>query len=303
MATPSHLQPSPDKAASALLRIRQKGLMKAFAIDPNAKGSAPVGKTFEMPGEREDICTWIVEQNLDLKRNTYFEPGVPRRRSNKKSTEADIAFSSFVCLDCDPKPGESSTEAKVRHHRALHSGKVPLPTFEWESGNGVVALWRRAKSIKLDSPEAIARAKAENIAMAHALGGKEEGYDNCQSLDHLFRIPYTVNYPDARKLAMGRKKEIAGSFKANPSRRYEPEDFPAAKVLAKTEDVSAVIGDAVTVDDLDELPISDRVKEIVRNGKVEGETKIKDDTRLRGGLTECADCFALAYLPRRSLES
>jgi hypothetical protein len=217
--------------------------------------------------------------NLDLKRNTYFEPGVPRRRSNKKSTEADIAFSLFVCLDCDPKPGESSAEAKARHHRALHSGKVPLPTFEWESGNGVVALWRRAKSIKLDSPEAIARAKAENIAMAHALGGKEEGYDNCQSLDHLFRIPYTVNYPDARKLAMGRKKEIAGSFKANPSRRYEPEDFPAAKVLAKTEDVSAVIGDAVTVDDLDELPISDRVKEIVRNGKVEGETKIKDDTR------------------------
>jgi hypothetical protein len=64
MATPSHLQPSPDKAASALLRIRQKGLMKAFAIDPNAKGSAPVGKTFEMPGEREDICTWIVEQIL-----------------------------------------------------------------------------------------------------------------------------------------------------------------------------------------------------------------------------------------------
>ena len=35
----------------------------------------------------------------------------------------------------------------------------------------------------------------------------------------------------------------------------------------------------MTVDDLDELPISDRVKEIIRNGKVEGETKDKDNTR------------------------
>ena len=277
--TSSQLQPNPREAGDALRRMRPKGLLKVFSINPAVKGSPPIGKVFGMPGELDEMSDWINQRNRVLRHNTYFESGIPFRRSNKKSTEADIAYSSFVCVDCDPKPGESSTEAKKRHLEALHSGKVPPPTFHWESGNGVVALWRRVKSIKLDSPEAIARAKAENIAMARALGGKEEGYDNCQSLDHLFRIPYTVNYPDARKIAMGRDIELAGNFKANPSRRYEPSDFPSIVMADKVSSEPTSIGDAATVDDLDELPVSDRVKKIIRNGKVEGEAKDKDDSR------------------------
>jgi len=275
----SQLQPHPRKAEDALLQIRPKGPIKIFSIDPIVKGSAPIGKTFEMPGERDAMRDWIVHRNRDLRHNTYFEPGIPFRRSNKKSTEADIAYSLFVCVDCDPKPAESSAEAKKRHQEALHSGKVPPPTFYWESGNGAVAFWRRVKSIKLDSPEAIARAKAENIAMARALGGKQDGYDNCQSLDHLFRVPYTVNYPDARKIAMGRVIELAGDFKGNPNLRYEPNEFPTIAIADKVNSVPTSIGHAAPVGELDELSVSDRVKEIIRNGKVEGKAKDKDDSR------------------------
>jgi hypothetical protein len=115
--------------------------------------------------------------------------------------------------------------------------------------------------------------------MAHTLGGKAEGYDNCQSLDHLFRVPNTVNYPDARKSAMGRKIEFADGFSAHPNRRYEAKDFPALSAKYKTDNISVDIGDAEYIDDLNELAISDRIKEIITNGKVEGEIKEKDDSR------------------------
>jgi hypothetical protein len=280
MVTPSsQLQPSADKAACALLRIRPKGLLKAFAIDPRAKGSAPVGKTFELPGDHEALSGWVAEQNRDLRRNVYFEPGIPRRGSAKKSTEADIVFSRYVCVDCDPKPDESAADAKKRHRQSLYSGKVPPPTFDWESGNGVVALWRRTKSIKLDRPESIARAKGENIAMARALGGKAEGYDNCQSLDHLFRIPYTVNYPDARKRALGRTETFAGNFHAHPQHRYDPEELPTLAMTNELRNTLMPIGEAVPVDDVSGLPVQDRIKEIIVHGRVKDETKEKDDTR------------------------
>ncbi len=70
---------------------------------------------------------------------------------SKKSGEADIAFVQYHYVDCDPLPGEPSAAAKTRIYAALKSGKVPLPTFTLESGNGILAGWRREEAMKLDS--------------------------------------------------------------------------------------------------------------------------------------------------------
>ena len=71
-------------AADALLAIRPKGPIKVFSIDPDKKGSPPIGTTFRMPNDRGELQNWIDHRNGDLKHNVYFEPGIPLRASNRK---------------------------------------------------------------------------------------------------------------------------------------------------------------------------------------------------------------------------
>jgi len=214
---------NPDKAADALLTICPKGLIKVGTIDPKVDGSAPKMRCFTAPADRDAMRGFIAAH--DGKRNVYFEIGVPREKLNRRSKESDVAFSRFVAVDCDPLPGESADDAKKRHAKLLASGVVPPPTFQWESGNGTVALWKREKSIRLDSPEAVAEAKGASAAMAQALGGKANGIDHCHSQEHLLRVPYTVNIPDRRKLAKGRKVELAGAFQGDARRPYGSTDW------------------------------------------------------------------------------
>jgi hypothetical protein len=272
----STLQGDADKAAETLEIMRPRGLIKVAAIDPNIKSFAPVCQTFELPGERAAVGEWLAHQNGKLKRNTYFEVGVPKRRSNKKSSETGTAYSQFIAVDCDPRADENVGEAKARHHEHLHSGVVPPPTFTWGSGNGMVALWRRKESLKLDSPEAIESAKGQSIAMARKLGGKSDGYDYCQSQDHLFRVPYTVNYPDAKKIKAGRVTVLAGEFEAAPKLRYEDSELPEMEIDSSNQ-ATANIGDADAVDDLAELSISPKTKELIETGRI-ADKAIEDDS-------------------------
>ena len=86
------------------------------------------------------------------------------------------------------------------------------------------------EAIKLEGPDDIATAKAINKGIADALGGKDAGYDNCQNLDRLLRVPFTKNLPDARKRAKGRKIEQAGNVEYWPEHVYADFELPSAPV-------------------------------------------------------------------------
>jgi hypothetical protein len=269
------LQLTPDfsKAVAALKRIRPKGLIRLGAITPDDE--LPICRTFDLATEAVAAREWM-QGHFTKRRNLHFEAGIPKGRMNKKSAESDIGFVQYHYVDCDPLPGESSVEAKARIYDELASGKVPPPTFTLESGNGILAGWRREKSVKLDSPEPIAECKAVNASLRDALGGKADGkFDDCISLDHLFRVPYTVNFPNMKKRAAGRKVILAGNFQFHADRKYPASAFPAAKAALAT-DVPA-IGDAVSVD-LDELTISDRSREIIEKGESEIGNPPDDDS-------------------------
>ena len=165
-------------------------------------------------------------------------------------------------------------QAQERHRTKL-AAFSPEPTFVYSSGNGVVALWKYVEPVKLESQEEIEQFKAINVGIAQALGGKAEGYDHCQSLDHLLRLPHTLNIPDARKLAKGRKSMMAGDVVAYPERKYADFELPSAAPSIAPGPTE--IGDAVTTDNLDELSIGDRLKEIITDGRVDGESKPNDD--------------------------
>ena len=255
--------PSPHKAAKAILAIRPKGLVKLVAIVPDGPLSV---KCFMMPEERQAARKWIGRQ--DGTANLYLEPNPPRVRADKRSKESDIAAVAYAYTDCDPVVGESPTDAQARHHDRLNSGDVPKPTFEYTSGGGTVGLWLHAEPIKLEGPDSIEAAKAINIGLARKLGTKAEGFDSCQSVDHLYRIPNTTNLPDRRKRSKGRKTTVAGNLNAYPQRRYERHAFPVSKVEKVT--AGNDIGSPVSID-LDELTISDRSRAIIETGEAEGK--------------------------------
>lgn len=262
------ISPDPDKAADALVAIRPRGLLKVVTI--SAEGDTPRVRCFTLPGERDAMRDYIAA--ADGKRNVYFEPNPPKVKADKRSKESDIAAAVFAYVDCDPKldgKPEEPAKAQARHHERLNSDDVPAPTFEYVSGGGTVALWRHAAAIKLDGPESIEAAKSINIGVARALGKPSDGYDTCQSLDHLYRAPNTTNLPNAKKRKAGRSVSVAGDLEAHPDRRYARDEFPAVKVAPITT-TTKEIGDAADVD-LDALEISTRLKSIIEAGEAEGK--------------------------------
>ena len=160
--------------------------------------------------------------------------------------------------------GESPADAQKRHRAALADHKPP-PSMDWITGNGVCALWR-VEPVKLNTEADIESCKAINVEIIRALGGKAKGADNCQSLDHLLRLPFTPNLPDARKRAKGRKREMAGDLRSN-DRRYDVFDFPVDATDASLAP-DAAIGDADPCD-VEALPaaLQKAVNKQVAEGK------------------------------------
>ena len=99
----------------------------------------------------------------------------PRKAVTKKPLETGVARCAYFHVDCDPAEGESPDDAKKRHRASLYSGALPIPTISYDSGNGIVAWWKLASPIPLNSLSDIAECKANNVAIAEALGGKRMG--------------------------------------------------------------------------------------------------------------------------------
>lgn len=262
-------------AIAAVLVIRPKGPIKLCAFAPS--GGSLRSKLFTMPQDAEAARKWITP--IDGIMNIYFEPNPPRRKSDARSKEVDISHAMFAYVDCDPVGNEAPAAAQARHQAALSSGVVPAPTLQWASGGGTVAMWRLRSPIELNSPKAIAEAKAINVGLAQALGGKSKGYDNCHSVEHLYRVPHTMNVPDARKVAKGREAVRAGGITSNPKHIYKASDLPTAQISQTVNTTVTLTGKAEFVEDIDLLGLKPRIVEIIQNGKIEGETKERDDSR------------------------
>jgi AAA domain len=251
-------------AVNFLRRIRKDGPWTLASIDPDSGRITVHG--FRLT-ELETMQSWI-ETRMG-KENLYFIPNPTRRRMAKKPREADIAYYEFAHIDCDPLDAESPEDAYKRHRRALQAHNPP-PSIMYSSGNGVVGLWRVNPPIKLESERVVEACKAINKAIAGALGGKEKGYDHCHSLDHLLRLPHTLNLPDARKQAKGRTPVMAGKISEYPRREYADFELPiGSPAIAPSSDRE--IGPAEPVEALDELNLPDHVKRLIEYGDTEGK--------------------------------
>jgi hypothetical protein len=130
-----------------------------------------------------------------------------------------------------------------------------------DSGNGIQCLWKLKDPIKLGanvlafSPED--QAKIRTAAIMVRLGAKP----GTQNIDRILRLPGTTNLPNKKKRNAGRVPCPTKSINFNDA-RYSLDVFPlsdAAENSKRPEPTRAAV-------DVDTLPVSDRIKDLIRLG-------------------------------------
>jgi hypothetical protein len=147
--------------------------------------------------------------------NVYFSTNPPLRDLTKKAEREDIKEVAYLHVDLDPRAGED-VEAEQRRIFDLLSEPMPKglppPTCVVFSGGGYQAFWKLETPIPINGDvERAERAKLFNLKIEQLLGG-----DHCHNIDRIMRLPGTVNIPDAKKLAKGRKPTLAKLMWFNP---------------------------------------------------------------------------------------
>ncbi|MGX1259347.1 VapE domain-containing protein [Sinorhizobium fredii] len=160
-------------------------------------------RTF-LTNEDDEMRAWIEARQGEA--NIYFHVNALYGDvANIKASKNDISTALFLHVDIDDPNAEE---------RLL--GFSPPPTVVVFSGGGYHGYWRLAEpSGDLVSVENI------NMSIAKLLGG-----DSCHNRDRIMRLAGTVNIPNAKKKANGRKPMLARIVKSDWSLCYSLNDFP-----------------------------------------------------------------------------
>jgi Mesyanzhinovviridae DNA primase len=204
--------PDPDFDATLrfLIWLDQDGPWVLFALDSTADSAQKVfTKEFD-PGESK-LWSWCADLQAQ-KCNLYF---LANRRSLgvKTRTKADISHARHMYVDIDVAKGEpffASLEAIKRKFDNLRD--LPEPSCLVDTGGGYQAFWKLDKPIDLtvdrievkDPADARRRPtiksqtlddyEARNKTIEALLNG-----DHCHSVEHIFRLPGSVNFGKPKK--------------------------------------------------------------------------------------------------------
>lgn len=126
----------------------------------------------------------------------------------KKAAKKNIKEVAWLHVDIDPANGKSLLEERSRIEALLTTdlpAGVPKPTAVIDSGGGYWGFWRLAQPIEIngDLP------KAKEAALYNKKLEEIFGADHCHSIDHLTRLPGTVNWPDQKKRDKGREPALS----------------------------------------------------------------------------------------------
>ncbi|MCU0826831.1 MAG: AAA family ATPase [Tabrizicola sp.] len=215
------------------------GPVNLVAIPPDGK---PNGKTYRVAESGPAIASLVEKAGL-RGCNLYFALNEPRPDlvgGLGKLKETDFAYLRGLAVDLDPReeverePGGWAAERErlLSLAQALTSNGPCPASVAIDTGNGVQLVWLFAVPIE-NTPETRALVKAQAAGLADALGG-----DAVQSVDHLFRLPGTRNFPNAKKRAKGRVETAARLLHLDVTRRYTLAELVG---LAAPRDAKAAI--------------------------------------------------------------
>lgn len=240
------IQPENDEAVEFLERWCPLGPWTITAIAVNQQSIET--KCFK---KKKDIIPWLEKRNG--KKNLYFNVNPTIEPMNKKAAENDLSLLCWLHVDIDPRAGEDFGEERERTFEIAHKPPegIPKPTVIIDSGGGYQLFWRLSDPVELNGDRSIIeKLKLYNKQLEIVLGG-----DNCHSLDHIMRLPGTVNIPNKRKVAKGRQKAMASVV------RFGDETFSLSQFKASPNQLSNGLADtstekvihAIRVKDMNEL--------------------------------------------------
>lgn len=190
------------------------------------------GWTFDLPGDRSRLLGGLTK-SADLpagqRFNAYFTLNDPKPAAEQegragKLCEGDVQAIRGIAVDIDPRGGVDLDAERDRLRQigveALADADCPAAVVI-DSGNGVQLLWLFEEPLP-NTPENREAVKRQAAGLAKHFGG-----DAVQSLDHLFRIPFTWNVPNKRKRDLGRVECVSGLIGWQPECRVTLEALAA----------------------------------------------------------------------------
>jgi archaellum biogenesis ATPase FlaH len=191
-----------DEIASAIRVIRPQGTLLLVCIDPKQIRD-PQGRTFSLPDQLDAAVTWAVERN-EAGWGMYFTPNVANAVVHKKAAKGDMTSGVMMWTDADPDVLMYRGYDGARAHllRRLYPELEASASLIIDSGNGLQAFWRLAHPVDLQHAEKRAHYEALNDRVGKLFDGPST--HNC---DRVMRLPGTINYPNATKLAHGYPRE------------------------------------------------------------------------------------------------
>jgi hypothetical protein len=218
------------RAIDFLAAVAAGGRIAVAAIRPDGGAT---GATFETAAEREELRTFLQAHagNAGL----YYSLNEPKPISehtgkNGRLCEADVSRIRGIAVDLDPVDVVEREAGGYERERARLLGVADQwrnnffapATAAVDSGNGVQLVWLFAEPLANDEATR-ARVKSQAKALGDRLGS-----DRVQSVEHPFRIPFTENIPNARKLAKGRTRTVSQLLYCSPETTVKLEDLNMA---------------------------------------------------------------------------
>lgn len=174
-------------------KTREKGLIETRSFPPQAWLA---------------IRKWV-EPRLGVA-NIYWLVNPLRAAKDSKATKAEIASYALAQVDIDCPAGEDQAEFVERIIAKIPSLRLE-PSIVINSGGGIQIFYLWQDPVELNGdPAAIAAAEALTRGVedevSRALGVEVDSTFNC---DRIMRLPGTINIPDSKKIARGRKSALA----------------------------------------------------------------------------------------------
>ncbi|CAN5521087.1 hypothetical protein BH09PSE4_BH09PSE4_04320 [soil metagenome] len=267
-------QAQPGKIADFLTMARPDGQFVLGAIP--VEGGAPKVRTFD---DAHKAGEWAATMNANRAHNLYWIHNRLSGDATSKPAEKDVDEVLFTHVDIDPRsPGKDATADEKAQWNETERNRIlmelhafqPKPTIVIDSGGGFQSFWRLEGAVVVGgAEELIADVKAYNIGLRNSF----EAADSCQSLDHLMRLPFTVNWPDERKRKKGRTSRLASVVwcdgPVHPLHAFTPAPIKPTRTADATPAVER--SDVRRLAHLDELAVwdigeADRLRALIVQG-------------------------------------
>jgi hypothetical protein len=190
------------------------------------------------PELRAALKKWDGVENVYFQVNDLKKPLSGASKANKE----DVAFARHLQVDIDPSPLEDFDKERVWILKSLQEFK-PKPNIIIDSGGGFQGFWTLAEPIEMlpredgTEPWAEVESRSQQISL-------QMSADPCFNIDRIMRLPGSVNMPNKKKRAKGRKAALSKVVHWDDG-TYILTDFPKAPVVSSIKGGSpSSMGDA-----------------------------------------------------------